>query len=190
MKFYARHLRNLFWLVYTFYLDHGSHNLQHGTTGVFLFEQRLNLRLNQAQHTTLYINLNFGAHHWRGIRAKGLLLNAVLGAHCFVAEAGSDAVVPGVLSRLLLRRAGCTSSPRPLAGVCLCQRPFVAPAEQSSLEDKARGSFVQTGVLLTSFLPVGSLMSSGRDRSLLRFSGGMMGRGQTMVFSRAPLAPS
>ncbi|CAI9156618.1 unnamed protein product, partial [Rangifer tarandus platyrhynchus] len=60
---------------------------------------------------------------------------------------------------------------RPLAGVCLCQRPFVAPAEQSSLEDKARGSFVQTGVLLTSFLPVGSLMSSGRDRSLLRFSG-------------------
>ena len=65
MKFYAHHLRNLFWLVNTFYLDHGSHNLQQGTTGVFLFEQRLNLRLtlDQAQHTTLYINLNFEAHH-------------------------------------------------------------------------------------------------------------------------------
>lgn len=179
MKFYAHHLRDLFWLVNTFYLDHGSHNLQHGTTGVFLFEQRLNRRLmlDQAQHTTLYINLNLGAHHQRGIRGKDLLLNAVLGAHCSVAEAGSGAVVPGVLGHSLPRHAGCTSSPRPLAGVCLCQCPFVAPAEQSSLEGKARGSFGQTGILLTSFLPVGPLTSSGWDRSLPEVLRGCDGAG-------------
>ena len=101
----------------------------------------------------------------------------MLGALCSVAEAGSDAVVPGVLSRLPRRHAGCPSSPRPLAGVCLCQHPFVAPAEQRSLEGKAQGSFWQTGVLLTSFLPVGPLMSSGRDRSLPEVLRGCDGAG-------------
>lgn len=192
MKFYAHHLRDLFWLVNTFYLDHGSHNLQHGTTGVFLFEQRLSRRLmlDQAQHTTLYINLNLGAHHQRGIRGKDLLLNAVLGAHCSVAEAGSGAVVPGVLGHSLPRHAGCTSSPRPLAesacvsvlSLLLLSRAAwkVRPEEASGRLESCSPASFQWGL----WRPLAEIAAS------LRFSGGVMGRGQTMAFSRPTLAPS
>ena len=47
----------------------------------------------------------------------------------------------------------------------------------SAAEGKAQGSFGQTGALLTSFLPVGPLMSSGRDRSLPEVPRGCDGAG-------------
>ena len=177
MKFCARHLSNLFWLITKFHLDHGYRNLKQDRIGFFFFEKRLKLRLmfdqtELATHNTLRKAQFRRSPLWTGIFGKDLPWNPLCG-RCWLSCSGPEARL-AIYPQGTLRR---TSSPRLMVRVWLgsgCVNVIShLPLSRATSKARSGGSFVRSGLrnaALKSCSPASFCqripVASGQDLSL------------------------